>query len=153
MFSKACEDTAKRFINQNEVIAKKIFVSLTEALRAARKNIHAGLPVQLYEKVVVDTPENHRHLLVASFDDDIDSTPGLDASEKGKLKYKREGLRRLVNGEHVARFRQIKLIDDILACTERVLNPAAHSGNPPLYEKEVEDALNLIEQLESSLAP
>jgi hypothetical protein len=47
--------------------------------------------------------------------------------------------------------RQTKLIDDILACTERVLNPAAHSGDPPLYEKEVQDALHLIKQLESTL--
>lgn len=148
---KACEDTAKRFINQNEVIANNGFVSLTKVLRAARDKIHERLPVQLYEKIVTDTPDEHRHLLIASSDDDIDSTLDLDASEKGKLKYKREGLRRLVNGEHVERFRQIKLIDDILACTERVLNPAAHSGNPPLYEKEVEDALNLIVQLESTL--
>ena len=43
------------------------------------------------------------------------------------------------------------VIDDILACTERVLNPAAHSGTPPLYKKEVQDALDLIAQLEKCL--
>ncbi|MCB1668019.1 MAG: AAA family ATPase [Pseudomonadales bacterium] len=148
---KACEDTAKRFINHSEVIANKDFVSLTKALRVAREKILEGLPIQLYEKIVMETPDEYRHLLVASTDEDIEENTSLDASEKGKLKYKREGLRRLVNGEHVERFRQIKLIDDILACTERVLNPAAHSGNPPLYEKEVKDALNLIKQLESTL--
>jgi hypothetical protein len=57
----------------------------------------------------------------------------------------------MVAVEHVERLRQIKLVDDILACTERVLNPAAHSGSPPLYEKEVQDALDLIKNLESSL--
>lgn len=49
--------------------------------------------------------------------------------------------------------RRIKLIDEILACTERVLNPAAHSGATPLYEKEVQDALKLIKNLEASLDP
>jgi energy-coupling factor transporter ATP-binding protein EcfA2 len=39
--------------------------------------------------------------------------------------------------QHVERLRQIKLIDEVLACTDRVLNPAAHAGTPPLYEKEV----------------
>jgi len=55
--------------------------------------------------------------------------------------------------QQVERLPQIKLIDDILACTERVLNPAAHSGTPPLYEKEVADALALIQQLETALVP
>jgi ABC-type Mn2+/Zn2+ transport system ATPase subunit len=147
---KACEDTAKRFID-HDIIATKNFVGLTEALRAARNKIHAELPMRVYNKIVIDTPAEYRHILVASSDDDIETNPELDPSEKGILKSKRKGLRRLVNGEHVERFRQIKLIDDILACTERVLNPAAHSGSTPLYEKEVEDALDLIKQLESTL--
>lgn len=46
----------------------------------------------------------------------------------------------------------VSLIDDVLACTERVLNPAAHAGNPPLYNREVQDALGLIRQLESTFA-
>ena len=43
--------------------------------------------------------------------------------------------------------RQIKLIEDILVCTDRVLNPSA------LQKKEGQDALDLIKQLEISLAP
>lgn len=91
--------------------------------------------------------------LASSSNDDIDNNAALDQATKGRLKTNRERLRRLVKDEHVERLRQIKLIDDILACTERVLNPAAHSGTPPLYEKEVQDALDLIRQLETSLAP
>lgn len=30
-------------------------------------------------------------------------------------------------------------------------NPAAHAGDPPLYENEVHDALSLIKQLETTL--
>ena len=148
---KACEDTAKRFIDHDEVIATKDFVGLTEALRSARKKILDELPVKFYEKVLRNTPDAHRSLLVAPNDDDIEANAALDKPAKGRLKTNRERLRRMVAVEHVERLRQIKLIDDILACTERVLNPAAHSGNPPLYEKEVQDALDLIKKLESSL--
>ncbi|HYD48555.1 MAG TPA: hypothetical protein VEB21_09415, partial [Terriglobales bacterium] len=70
---------------------------------------------------------------------------------KGRLKTNRARLRLLIKEEHVERLRQIKLIDEILACTERVLNPSAHYGNPPLYEKEIQDALSLVKQLESGL--
>ena len=150
---KACEDTAKRFTDQHEVIPTKDFVGLADSLRAARNKVLAELPVQFYEKVLRNTPDAHRNLLVASSDDDIESNDALDKPTKGRLKTSRERLRRLVRDEHVERLRQIKLIDEILACTERVLNPGAHSGTPPLYEKEVQDALALVKQLESSLAP
>ncbi|MBL6654048.1 MAG: hypothetical protein ISP49_20800 [Reyranella sp.] len=129
----------------------KDFVGLAEALRAARNKVLAELPVQLYEKVLRNTPSAHRTLVVSATDDDLESDPALDKPTKGRLKTNRERLRRLLKDEHVERLRQVKLIDDILACTERVLNPAAHSGSPPLYEKEVQDALNLIKQLESTL--
>jgi ABC-type Mn2+/Zn2+ transport system ATPase subunit len=148
---KACEDTAKRFIDHDEVIATKNFVGLADSLRAARNKILGELPVKFYEKVLRNTPDAHRSLLVATNDDDIDANAALDKPAKGRLKINRERLRRIVAVEHVERLRQIKLIDDILACTERVLNPAAHSGSPPLYEKEVQDALDLINKLESSL--
>ena len=126
---------------------------MLNALRAARSKVLAELPVKFYEKVLRNTPDAHRNMLVASNDDDLDNNAALDKPTRGCLKTNRERLRRLVKDEHVDRFRQVKLIDDILACTSRVLNPAAHAGNPPLYEKEVQDALALVKQLESSLTP
>jgi len=150
---RACEDTAKRFIDHNEVIPTKDFLSLSDALRSARNKVLSGLPVELYERVIRNTPVHHRDLLIASSDADIDANQDLDPATKGRLKTNRNRLRQLVTKEHVERLRQIKLIDDILACKDRVLNPAAHAGNPPLYEKEVQDALILIRDLESSLIP
>lgn len=149
---KACEDTAQRFLNRNSgVDPTKEFTGLGKDLREARNRILGELPADLYKKVLCGTPEAHRNLLVAATDDDIDNNGALAASAKGMLKTQRNRLRTLLSAEHVERLRQIKLIDDILVCKERVLNPAAHSGNPPLYEKEVQDALDLIKKLESSL--
>jgi hypothetical protein len=149
---KACEDTAQRFLNRSgRVDPTKEFTGLRKNLGEARNRILRELPADLYGKVLCGTPEAHRNLLVASTDDDIENNGTLAASDKGILKTQRKRLRALLSAEHVERLRQIKLIDDILACTERVLNPAAHSGNPPLYEKEVQDALDLIKSLESSL--
>lgn len=148
---KACEDTAKRFAGSHEVIPARDFVGLTGSLRSARNRILSELPVQFYEKVLCSTPEAHRDLLVASNDDDIDNNAVLDTPTKGRLKTNRERLRRLVSAAHLDSIRQIKIIDEILACTERVLNPAAHSGTPPLYEREVQNALALVKELENTL--
>lgn len=151
---KAAEDTAKRFLDRNNTVdPTKEFTGLRQDLREAKNRILSELPVRLYEKVLLGTPETHRELLVSANDADIDNNASLNAHTKGKLKCQRKRLRQLVSVEHVEQLRKIKLIDDIIACTDRVLNPAAHSGNPPLYEEEVQDALALIKQLETSLAP
>ncbi|MFC2076708.1 AAA family ATPase [candidate division KSB1 bacterium] len=149
----AAEDMGKRWrewIEQKQLPPGEFF-SLTENLRAARNKIIAELPLRFYKQILHDIPDSHRGLLVASSDDDIENNPDLDLPTKGRLKTYRKCLRKLVTEEHVERFRQIKLLDDILACTQRVLNPAAHAGNPPLYEKEVQDAMNLIKKLETTL--
>ena len=149
---KASEDTAQRFLKRdNAVDPTKEFTGLRQDLRMARHRILLEFPADLYEKVLRCTPADHRDLLVPANDDDIDGNSALDVATKGILKTQRKRLRKLLQAEHVERLRQIKLIDDVLACTERVLNPAAHTGNPPLYEKEVRDALALIKELDSTL--
>jgi energy-coupling factor transporter ATP-binding protein EcfA2 len=147
---KAVETTAQRFLDRdNHVDATREFTGLRADLRTARGRILGELPVNLYEKVLRVTPAAHRGLLLPHTDDDIDGNVALDAPAKGILKTQRKHLRQLISTDHVERLRQIKLIDDILACTDRVLNPAAHAGNPPLYQKEVQDALDLIKQLDT----
>ena len=143
--------TAKRFIDHNEVLPTKEFLGLADALRAARNKVLTGFPTEFYEKIVRNTPDQHRARLVATGDDDLDSDQSLDPATRGRLKTNRNRLRRLLGEQQIERLRQIKLIDDILACTERVLNPAAHSGTPPLYEAEIQHALTLVRQLESVL--
>ncbi len=149
---KACEDTAKRFIGAN-VVPTKNFLNLANALRAARKKVLKGFPLKFYEKIISSTPAQHRERLVATDNDDLDADTSLDPETRGRLKTNRHSLRKLLGDEQVERLRQIKLIDDVLACTERVLNPAAHSGTTPLYKTEVQNALDLVKQLETSLAP
>ena len=148
---KVCEETAKRFIGQSEVNPTKDFMGLADALRAARKKVVGGLPIALYETVLRNTPASYRHLLIATNDDDLENNTTLDQAKRGRLKTSRNRLREMISAEHIERLRQVKLIDDLLACTERVLNPAAHAGTPPLYEAEVEKAVQLVKQLESTL--
>ncbi len=150
---KAAEDMGRRWrewLEKRQLPPGKFF-TLTENLRAAKAHLVSELPLKILVKIVEQIPTVHRNLLVASSDEDIDNHAELDPTTKGIIKSKRNSLRQAFSTEHSERLRKIKLIDDILACTERVLNPAAHAGSPPLYEKEVQDALDLIKQLESAL--
>lgn len=148
---KAAEDMGRRWREwaDKKAIPPGTFFTLTENLRAARNKFLGELPLDILKKIVEPTPSAYRNLLVAESDADVDGNAALDAATKGILKSKRKRLREAFTADYSDLLRQIKLIDDILACTERVLNPAAHSSTTPLYEKEIVDALALIKQLEA----
>ena len=60
-------------------------------------------------------------------------------------------LTELITQEHWQQMKNIEILDEILNQTARVLNPAAHGGNEPLYDYEVKKALRLITQFERDI--
>jgi hypothetical protein len=151
---KAAENLARRWREwaEKRQLPPGEFFTLTENLRAAKNRLLDELPMKIID-IVAKTPQESRHQLIATSDVDIDAEPGLDAPTKGILKSKRKLLRQSFGLDFDEHLRKVKLIDDILDCTERVLNPAAHGGTSPLYEKEVQDALDLIKKLEVAAPP
>ena len=147
---KATEGTVQRYLKPT-VVPTKEFVTLTEQLRAARNKLLGKLPTQLYDKVLNDTPSAHREHLVPASDADVDALPGLAPGELEAIKHQRKQLRKLLKDEHWKAVENAKLIDEVLKTTERVLNPGAHGGDSPLYEHEVQKALDLIAKLEKCL--
>jgi energy-coupling factor transporter ATP-binding protein EcfA2 len=149
---KAAEDMAKRY--REWVEKKKLppgeFFTLTENLRAAKNKLLEKIPTKLYERVLYGTPEAHREHLIPASDADVDGLAGLDPADRGKLKSQRKNLRSLFKDENWKVMENIKLIDEVLNTTERVLNPGSHGGESPLYEHEVQKALDLIAQLETA---
>jgi len=49
------------------------------------------------------------------------------------------------------RLTAIKLLEDVKNIKDRILNPASHAGATPLYSKEAEDAIKVIEALDAAL--
>lgn len=148
---KATEDTVQRYLKPT-VVPTKDFVTLTSNLRAARNKLLEKLPTQLYDKVLNDTVEAHRGHLLPATDHDVDAILGLNQAERDALKEQRKKLRTLLTDAHWNAIENAKLIDEIIKSTERVLNPAAHGGQNPLYQAEVQKALALIAKLEKCLA-
>ena len=150
---KAAEDMAKRY--REWVEKKKLppgeFFTLTENLRAARNKLMEKIPTQLYDRILTSTPEPYREHLVPASDADVDELPGLDSADLGKLKTQRRKLRELLKDGNWKMMENIKLIDEVLKTTERILNPGAHGGDSPLYEHEVKKALDLMVQMQKCL--
>jgi len=148
---KAAEDTAKRF-RELTVVPTKDFVTLTEQLRWARIKLLDKLPTKLYEKVLKGVPEIHRQYLVPDSDVDLSAIPTITPEQLAVLSQLRKQLRRLITSEHWVMIENAKVIDDVLATTERVLNPGSHGGVTPLYMEEVRQALDLVKKLEKCLS-
>ena len=148
---KAAEDTARRF-RELTVVPTKDFLTLTEQLRWARNKLLEKLPAKLYEKVLKGVPAQHRQYLVPDSDVDLSVIPAITPVEITVLSRLRKQLRTLVTSEHWVMIENVKVIDDILASTERVLNPGSHGGATPLYKEEVRQALELVKKLEKCLS-
>jgi len=151
---KAADDMAKRYREwtENKKLPPSKFFTLTENLHAAKNKLLERLPTRLYSRVLCGTPEPHREYLIPADDDEVDAQYGLDPADLGRLKAQRNTLRSVLRDENWKVMENIKLIDDILKTTERVLNPAAHGNDSPLYEHEVKKALDLIAKLEQCVA-
>ncbi|MBE7539171.1 MAG: hypothetical protein HS122_12250 [Opitutaceae bacterium] len=50
------------------------------------------------------------------------------------------------------RLNALKLLDEIRRIKDRILNPASHAGAAPLYKKEAEAAVKVIQSLDAALA-
>ena len=127
------------------------FFSLTQNLRAARNKLLEGIPASVYNKVLRGTPKEHRELLLSNDDADLDGNVALQPADKGKLKAKRKDLRNVLKHDGWEKMEAVEAVDRVLEMTERVLNPASHGSNTPLYEEEVRRAKKLIARLEKVL--
>jgi hypothetical protein len=110
-----------------------------------------NIPVALYERVLKGVPKEHRAQLLSADDSDLDNHPDLEPKDKGILKSKRQGLRKVLTDDGWAKMEAVETLDRVLEMTERVLNPASHGNTAPLYEEEVRRAKRLIDRLERLL--
>lgn len=148
---RAADDSAKRLREwlSKEKLPPGEFFSLTENLREAKNRLLLTILKQLYEKVVKGTPIELLHKLIPNSVADLDEVVALETAERGKISSKRGTLRKLLTDTHWTAMENVRLIDEVLVTTERVLNPGAHGGESPLYEAEVTIALDLIKRLEA----
>jgi ABC-type dipeptide/oligopeptide/nickel transport system ATPase subunit len=129
------------------------FFTLTENLKFSKNKLQEKLPRLLFEKSLKGTPKEHRALLLPATDADLDANSTLDAPSKGMLKGQRKRLRQLFEEEAWVNIDTLELLEQLLGMTDRVLNPAAHGNEVPLYEDEVQKALALVQQFGSIARP
>ena len=150
---KAAEETAQSYLKMATGKAPKPgeFHSLSAKLDKARNILLNQLPLQLFKEVCAKVPKNHRGKVVRMNDDDIDADAALTADEKKSIKQQREKLKDFMTRDAWKTLDSINILDAVIQMKDRVLNPAAHWSETPLYDAEVKKALTLIRRLEATL--
>jgi len=82
---------------------------------------------------------------------DIDAIVGITPQEKSKLKKLRAAVTKVVIKHHKERIKVVELIKNADLFVERSLNLGAHTSVAPIYKKELEDALIIVEDLKKRL--
>ena len=146
---KSADNAAKRWREwlTKEKLPPGKFFSLTENLNAAKNKLVQSLPLQLHSKILRGTPIEILEKLVPQGIEDLAGLAEMTPEIRGKIISKRNDLRNLLTTTQWSAIENIRLIDKLLETTQRVLNPGAHGNEVPLYEAEVQNALDLIKQL------
>ena len=147
---KSAEDTLRKFINNYPDSGD--FQSLSSLLRQARSNLERATLNNL-EKLLDDPDLDDATLQLIIPDNMIDlvGNEALSAEQKTQCCGRRQTVRNLLSSLRADRRLAISVLDQIDHVKNRILNPAAHAGNSPLYESEMNDAWDLVKQLKDML--
>jgi energy-coupling factor transporter ATP-binding protein EcfA2 len=150
---KAAEETAESYLKMATGKAAKPgeFHSLSAKLEKAKNILLNQLPLQMFRDVCSKVPKGHRDKVVRMNDDDIDADAALTPGEKTLIKQQRDKLKQFLSQDAWKALEAIDILDTVIQMKDRVLNPAAHWAETPLYNAEVKKALTLIARLEAKL--
>lgn len=169
-------DRAKQFLKDNDfdscalALRKSVEGSIKEYL-VKMKNFNVGKfsPLSQHIKTAInilqrDTQQAIQEI-ISSFDlphdilkkfpvasnADIDAIVGITPQEKTKLKKIRAAVSKVVIKHHKENIKIVELIKKADHFVERSLNLGAHTSVAPIYKKELEDALIIVEDMKKKL--
>lgn len=155
-------DQAKQKKGLDHLIDREAFASLHQKLNEASAELSMGSYKEFAE--LLQAEFSLAQLLELASPDDIDPSKFAAATKdekkaKGaliaKLYAARPNLQQciidLLSDASRKRLTAIKLLDEVRRIKDRILNPASHAGATPLYTKEAEDAVKVIQALDAAL--
>ena len=152
-------DQAKRKKGLDHLIDREAFASLHQKLNEAAAQLSLDGYHQFAELVQSNfSPEQLMEILDPD-EVDIAHFKGLTREKKGAAIAKLYAARRdfqqiivnLLSEASRRRLTAIKLVNEVRKIKDRILNPASHAGAAPLYNKEAEDAVKVIQALDAAL--
>jgi len=141
---KAAENILTHFIDPNMNEIDSGFETLSNKIKRAMNLVGEDGYSQFKRRFVKPSlPAN----ILGELENDFENNPALSPNEKGRLRgLKREVLRFTIQQNQQSAVSN-SILEELAELKDRILNPHSHGNNMPLYEQELKDAIEVIEEL------
>lgn len=152
---KELESVLKKYLDPS--LISQDYQNLSSLLNKVLNEIisnHSSISKSKIDKLILE--ENISPDILNYLNKDFTNDDTLNSDDKRKLHQLRSALHKFATNSFTTQIlpsdsEDVKLFKSIKLMVNRVLNPASHSSIAPLFRKEVEDALNLVNRLKEFL--
>lgn len=145
---KETEKILKHFLDPNLKCINKEFSSLENLLSSVKNELEGDFKNE-FNKIFKFKGLDLE--LLSKIDSDFENDPTLEPSKKGLLRGLRKKLFDFTKKYHTYKTEEIQIFDELKRIKDRVLNPSSHNSEAPIFEQEVQEAINLISRLKQFL--
>jgi ABC-type Mn2+/Zn2+ transport system ATPase subunit len=153
-------EQAKQKKGLDHLIDRETFASLHHKLNEATAQLSLESYHQFAELIQSNFSQLQLGELASPEEIDVAKFNALPRDKKGAVIAKLYAARRdlqqciieLLSDASRKRLTAIKLLEEVRRIKDRILNPASHAGAAPLYTKEAEDAVKVIQALDAALS-
>jgi hypothetical protein len=152
-------EKAKQRKGLDHLIDREAFASLHQKLNEASGLLSLDSFHQFAQLLQSKLPPDHLLQIVSPDEIDVSKFQALPRARKGPVIGKLYSVQAdlqdivisLISDASRKRLTAIKLLDEVSRIKDRILNPASHAVTTPLYTKEAEDAIKVIQALGTAL--
>ncbi|WP_187646862.1 AAA family ATPase [Nitrosophilus labii] len=154
---KEAESILKKFLDPNLKYINREFQNLEELIRRVKNELDNEF-INKFNRVFKFTKKENEDLifiyekeLLEKIDTDFENDNNLDPNQKGKLRGLKKKLFDFTKEYYEIKKVELEIFNELKKIKDRVLNPASHNSEAPLFKKEIEEAIELIHRLKEFL--
>lgn len=141
---KAAENLLTHFLDPNMKEVVTSFETLSNKIKRAINQVGDDGYKQFKRKFIRSSlPEN----VLAEIVNDFENNQALTDADKGRLRGLKRDVLRFTIQQNQQEAISRNVLEELREIKDRILNPHSHGNNMPLYEQELKDAIEVIEEL------
>lgn len=145
---KETENILKNFLDPDLKHINKEFKTLEDLINRVKNELEEHYKNE-FDKIFKF--KDFDEVLLSKIDTDFENDETLEANQKGRLRGFNKKLLKFTKKYHTFKTTEFKILEELKNIKNRVLNPLSHKNEAPIFKKEVEDAIELIDRLKEFL--
>jgi len=143
---KETEEILKHYLDPNLKYINREFINLEALIKKVKQEIEEDY-IKVFDKLFRDRNINSEAISKIGNFENIE----LEQDVKQQLYQARGDLFKFFIEYHKYKDSEIKIFNELKEIKDRVLNPSSHYSEAPIFKKEIEDAIKLIDRLREFL--